>query len=236
MKYQSTYGQYCPLAMSADFLCQRWTMLILREFLEGSSTFNDIGRGVPRMSRTLLSRRLKELIDVGLIQKKSNKNGHQSEYVFTEAGKALGPVVMAMANWGQEWINIEPSINNIDVDLLMWDIRRHTRPLSVLPDPFIVHIFLSDVEDKYANHWLIYEEDNVDLCYIDKEFNVDVYIETTAAKLTKVWMGWENFEQAVKARELIIEGDEKYTSIAKEWLGQSSVSKIKKVKKKLRVV
>ena len=118
MTYQSNYGQYCPLAMSSEFLCQRWTMLILRELLLGSNTFNDISRGVPRMSRTLLSSGLKEMVAIGIISRNKKNNGHV-EYSFTEAGKALEPVIMAMAHWGQKWLEVEPSIEKIDVSLLM---------------------------------------------------------------------------------------------------------------------
>lgn len=229
MKNNSGYGQYCPLAMSAEFLCQRWTMLILRELIFGSHTFNAISRGVPRMSRTLLSNRLKELLQIGILKRTNKIAGGHSEYHFTKAGDALKPLVFQMAEWGQQWLECAPSVENVDVSLLMWDIRRNTVILPELPNPFIVHIFLTDVVDNKADHWLVYEDGEVDLCYIDKDFKTDVKIEVDIKKLTKVWMGWENFDDAVKDGSLHMQGSSKYTSIAQKWLGHSVVAHIGKV-------
>ncbi|MBL4603999.1 MAG: helix-turn-helix transcriptional regulator [Emcibacteraceae bacterium] len=235
MNIKGSYGQYCPLAMSAEFLCQRWTMLILREIIFGSSTFNDIARGVPRMSRTLLSNRLKELVKVGVIDRHERKTGGRIEYKFTKAGEALKPVVFSMGEWGQQWLQSKPSLENIDVNLLMWDIRRNTNPLPQLPDPFIVHIFLTDVPDKKADHWLVYENGEVDLCHIDTGFDVNVTIEVSIQKLTEIWMGWVNFDKAIKDRTMIIEGPNQYTSIARDWLGQSTVAHLAKNAPELQI-
>lgn len=228
------YGQYCPLAMSSEFLCTRWTMLVLRELLFGSTSFNDISRGVPRMSRTLLSNRLKELVTIGILDREE-RSGGQVHYRLTDAGKALEPVVMSMATWGQEWLKIEPSIKNIDVGLLMWDIRRNTRPMPQLPNPFTVEFRLDNVPENKSQHWLVFKDNEVDLCHIDHGFDVDVYIQVSIEKLTKVWMGWENFESAIKQGELKLIGDRKYTDIAVKWLGHSSVAGISKQPIQLRV-
>ena len=235
MNIKGSYGQYCPLAMSAEFLCQRWTMLILREIIFGSNTFNDIARGVPRMSRTLLSNRLKELVEIGVIHRHEKKAGGHIEYNFTKAGEALKPVVFSMGEWGQQWLQAKPSLENIDVNLLMWDIRRNTNPLPQLPDPFIVHIFLTDVPDKKADHWLVYENGEVDLCHIDTGFDVNVTIEVSIQKLTEIWMGWVNFDKAIKDQTMIIEGPNQYTSIARDCLGQSTVAHLAKNAPELQI-
>ena len=223
-----TYGQYCPLAMSAEFLCQRWTILILREIFFGSHSFNDIARGVPRMSRTLLSNRLKELTKIGVIKRSEKKSGNQVIYQFTQAGEALKPVVMSMAEWAQKWLQTEPSLKDIDVGFLMWDIRRNTVPIKELPDPFIVHFYLTDVPDKEADHWLIFEDGEVDLCHVDRDFDVDVTIEVSARDLTATWMGWEDFDKAVSMGQISLHGPERYTKLAKNWLGQSTVANVQK--------
>lgn len=229
------YGQYCPLAMSAEFLCQRWTMLILREIFFGSHTFNDIARGVPRISRTLLSSRLKELAYIGVIERRGKKSGGQVLYILTKAGEALETVVFSMAEWGQKWLQAEPSVEEVDVGLLMWDIRRNTNVLPELPDPFIVHFYLTDVPENMAHHWLVFENKEVDLCHIDRNFNVDVEIEISAQKLTKIWMGWDDFESAISDGEMVIDGSKKYTDITQTWLGKSSVAHIEKVTPSLQV-
>lgn len=119
-KSASLYGQYCPLAMASELLGNRWTMLIIRELLDGSTTFNDIGRGVPTMSRNLLSRRLKELEAAGTVSCRSARRGHKGSYRLTAAGEALGAVVKSMAIWGQEWIDVEPSVQQIDARFLTY--------------------------------------------------------------------------------------------------------------------
>ena len=235
MNSKSQYGQYCPLAMSSEFLCNRWTMLVLRELLFGSTGFNDISRGVPRMSRTLLSHRLKDLVERGVIIRQKKLSGSQIHYKLTEAGRALGPVVFSMANWGQEWLEIEPSLENIDVNFLMWDIRRNAVPMPELPDPFVVEFALEDVVKNKSRHWLVFEDDKVDLCHIDHGFNVDVLISASLKKLTIFWIGWDDADQLIKDGSISFKGNKKYTDIAISWLGHSSVSHIKKCDESLRV-
>jgi DNA-binding HxlR family transcriptional regulator len=231
----TSYGQYCSLAMSAEFLCSRWTMLILRELLFKSSSFNDIARGVPRMSRTLLSKRLKELIEIGVVKRTAVDTGNQADYTLTEAGDALGNVVFSMAKWGQEWLNIEPSVKDVDADLLMWDIRRNVTPISILPKSFVVHFLLTDVPKKKSDRWLVFSKEQVDLCYVDHNFDVDVQIEVSAKTLAKIWMGWASFEEAVLSKQIVLRGPEKFTKIALEWLGRSSLAHIQKQPKPMRV-
>lgn len=235
MKTKSQYGQYCPLAMSSEFLCNRWTMLVLRELLFGSTGFNDISRGVPRMSRTLLSNRLKELIERGIVTRQAKQAGGQIHYKLTEAGLALGPVIFSMAHWGQEWLEIEPSLENVDVGFLMWDIHRNAVLTAELPNPFIVEFFLNNVPDNKSTHWLVFEDGKVDLCHIDHGFDVDVQIDVSVEKLTKVWMGWEDMAEAIKSKKLKLKGLKKYTDIAITWLGQSSVAHIQKRDKSQRI-
>lgn len=231
----NSYGQYCPLAMSVQFLCNRWTLLIFREMLFGSSNFNDISRGVPRMSRTLLSSRLKELVNIGLITRHEKRSNGHVEYNLTESGKALETVVFAIAGWGQEWLETEPSLENLDVDFLMWDIRRNVKQHPDLPDPFIVYFFLTDMQDNHNEYWLVFENNETDLCHINRDFNVDVSIEVSAKKLTKVWMGWDNFEQAVTDKEMQLTGPKQYVHLAQHWLGSSSLAHIKKKEAKYLV-
>lgn len=151
VKYIS-YGQYCPLAMASEILCNRWTILVLRELLFGSTSFNDISRGVPRMSRTLLSKRLKELVQIAVIIKTTNLKG-----------KALESVIIGMAGWGQEWLQTAHSLEDLDPRFLMWDIMRNAKNIEILPNPFIAHIHLSDVEDGLGDYWLVFEDECVDL-------------------------------------------------------------------------
>ncbi len=228
MSSKTIYGQFCPLAMAAEFLCSRWTMLILRELLLGSRSFNDISRGVARMSRTLLSARLKELTERGILIKQSRENIRYSEYQLTKAGEALSSVVFGMADWSQEWLEIEPALENLDADHLFWSIRRSARPHPELPNPFIVHIYLTDQSKEHQNAWLVFKDREVELCIIDHDFEVDVQIEATTRNLTKLYMGWSEFSPAIKNKEVILRGPRCYTDNVQEWLGRSRLANIKK--------
>ncbi len=235
MDSKITYGQFCPLAMASEFLCKRWTLLVLRELLLGSVSFNAISRGVARMSRTLLSNRLKELEERGLVRKVVKSNQRDTKYSLTKSGKSLSTVVFGMADWGQEWLHIEPSLENVDADHLFWSIRRSARPHPDLPSPFVVHIFLSDQPKNRQSCWLLFEDDDVELCIIDHDFEVDVQIEATAKNLVKVYLGWEKFSSAIAKANVILRGPKQYTSLIQKWFGLSRLADIKKQPKELRV-
>src|SRR5512143_3655210 len=119
----ASYQQFCPVAMAAEILCTRWTVVVLRELLAGSTRFNDLRRGVPRMSPALLSQRLKDLEAAGVVRR-SGAGPESGEYHPPPAGLELGPLVMAFGHWGQRWIRSELSLQHLDVQLLMWDMRR----------------------------------------------------------------------------------------------------------------
>ncbi len=235
MSSNISYGQFCPLAMAAEFLCKRWTLLILRELLLGSTSFNDLSRGVARMSRSLLSKRLKELEERGLVLKQIKSNQRQTKYSLTVSGRSLSAVVFGMADWSQEWLEIEPSLENIDADHLFWSIRRSARPHPALPNPFVVQIHLSDQEKSHQNCWLLFEDNKVDLCIVDHGFEVDVQLEATARNMVKIYLGWTDLSKAIKNGEIILHGPSQYTGLVQKWFGLSRLSHIKKQPEDLRV-
>ena len=124
---ESSYNQFCPVAMAAEILCARWTMVLLRELVAGSTRFNELRRGVPRMSPALLSKRLKDLETAGIVvRRRMAGEADLFEYALSNSGRELEPVIMAVGVWGHRWIETEASLRNLDVNLLMWDMRRNT--------------------------------------------------------------------------------------------------------------
>ncbi|CAM5221347.1 hypothetical protein CDEF62S_02144 [Castellaniella defragrans] len=131
---RDSYQQFCPVAMAAEVLCRRWTLLLLRELLLGSVRFNALRRGLPRMSSALLTKRLRELEAAGiLIRSPVSAEIDACEYHLTAAGKELRPIVETVGVWGQRWVTTEATLHHLDADLLMWDVRRRV-DASALPD------------------------------------------------------------------------------------------------------
>ncbi len=217
----SGYKQFCPVAMASETLCTRWTMLILRELLAGSTRFNDLRRGVPRMSPTLLSQRLKELEEVGIVERRAiaNERGVY-EYRLTDSGRELKPVVEAMGIWGQRWIETRLSLKNLDPSLLMWDMRRNFNP-SPLPERRIVIQFLyRSLPEAKRRWWLVIGADgDVDLCWSDPGFEVDLYVSTDLRTMTAILIGATTVQREAGRIELV--GDRALADTMQTWLSLS---------------
>ena len=218
---QPGYRQFCPLAMAAELLCTRWTMVLLRELVAGTTRFNDLRRGVPKMSPTLLAQRLRELEAAGIVERKAVKSEKGVfEYRMTESGKDLRAVVEAMGFWGQKWVEARQSLKNLDPSLLMWDMRRNLNP-KPLPDRRTVIQFLYlELPVSKRFWWLVVEpKGEVDLCWYDPGFDVDLYISTDLRTMTSVWMG---LTTVAKEREkFVFTGDQEIAATMQAWLGLS---------------
>lgn len=226
MPDHGSYGQFCPVAMAAEIFCSRWTALILREMICGSRRFNDLRRGVPRMSPTLLSKRLVEMREAGIIEEVAGKGG--KEYQLTAAGEDLKPIVMALGFWGQRWVESKLSLKNLDPSLLMWDMRRWLDPKPLPKKRCTIAFHFPDVERAQQKFWLVVEPDgNVDLCSSDPGFEVDLFITGSLRAMTAVWMGVTTVKKEVEAGELDIQGDKAIAGTMQAWLGLSPFAKEK---------
>ncbi|WP_270938512.1 winged helix-turn-helix transcriptional regulator [Falsiroseomonas oryzae] len=220
MEERGSYGQFCPVAMAAEVICSRWTVLVLREMLAGSTRFNELRRGVPRMSPALLSKRLKELEKAGIVTAAPNAKGI-TEYRLTPAGEELRSVVFGMGFWGQRWIESQVSLRNLDPTLLMWDMRRNLDPTPLPPRRCTIQFQFPDVAESRRNHWLVVEGRAVDLCSVDPGFEVDLHVVAELRSLTAVWMGLAGLRQEVEARRIELLGDRRVASDMEKWLGLS---------------
>jgi DNA-binding HxlR family transcriptional regulator len=182
-----SYGQYCPLAKGAEVFAERWTPLILRELFRGSTTFNDLHRGVPRMSRSLLSNRLKKLESCGVLERRRKSNG--TYYELTPAGRELGPVVTQLGTWAQRWYRSTFRGSELDVGVLMWDIRCTVNAKALPAIRTIVQFIFSDLPRNSRTWWLVNEDGEVDLCPVDPGHQPELQICTTLRTMTRVWMG-----------------------------------------------
>lgn len=228
----TSYGQFCPVAMAAEVLCTRWTIVLVRELAAGSTRFNDLRRGVPRMSPALLSQRLKDLEAAGIVYRAPvSRESGVFDYRLTRAGQELAPVVEAFGVWGKRWIDGDLSLEKLDVQLLMWDMRRGL-VLDPMPDrKTIVQFRYTDLPADRRSWWLVVEPgDETQLCSVDPGFDVDLYAATDLRTMTAIWMGYDRVTDAVDERRLILTGDDDLTDSIESWLGLSPFAKTASVK------
>lgn len=216
------YGQFCPVALASEVLAERWTPLVIRELLLGSTRFNDLQRGVPRMSSALLARRLKELQFAGIVERHRGEGGG-SEYHLTPAGRELLPVIEKMGLWAQRWLRHKlVDTENLDPDLLMWDIRRTVINQAGPGDRrYVAEFQLSGVPISRRRYWLVFERDHVDLCYKDPGFEVDLFVAANLHVLTEVWLGHITIDQALREERLRLDGARRDVSAFRSWFALS---------------
>jgi DNA-binding HxlR family transcriptional regulator len=222
-----SYGQFCPVAMAAEIICSRWTALVLRELLCGSTRFNDLRRGVPLMSPTLLSKRLKELEEAGVVVAVPTAQSGISEYKLTEAGEELRPVVMSLGIWGQRWVESSLSLKNLDPSLLMWDMRRSLDPTPLPPRRCTVNFLFPGIKSGKNSWWLVIDGGLVDLCSTNPGFEVDLYVRGSLKSMTAVWMGISTVQKEIDAGDIELIGDKDIAQSMQQWLGLSPFAKEK---------
>ena len=222
-----SYGQFCPVAMAAEIVCSRWTALILRELLSGSSRFNDIRRGVPKMSPSLLSKRLKELEAAGVIIALRTSQPGVFDYKLTESGEDLRSVVMAIGFWGQRWVESSLSLRNLDPSLLMWDMRRSLDPTPLPRRRCTINFYFPDVASSKRSWWLVIDPGVIDLCSTDPGFDVDLYVRGSLRSMTAIWMGLSTVQKEVEAKAIELIGGKEVAQSMQQWLGLSPFAKEK---------
>jgi DNA-binding HxlR family transcriptional regulator len=225
------YGQYCPVAMSAEILCTRWTIPLIRELLQGSRRFNELRRGVPRMSPALLTLRLRELETVGIVERRPVKNGTDLyEYALTEAGGSLGEVVEAMGKWGQTWLDEHTALDNASIDHLMWEVRNRARSEAASRTPATINFSVANPDPKAKRDWWLILEAGApaDMCWEDPGREVDLYVNSDLRTLTAIWLGLTTVTEAVACGALELAGDSALGGSMQRWLGLSPVAGIPK--------
>jgi DNA-binding HxlR family transcriptional regulator len=226
-----SYRQFCPVAMAAEILCTRWTVVLLRELIAGSTRFNELRRGVPRMSPALLSQRLKELEGAGIVVRISSASERGVfEYQLTPAGRELGPIVEAFGIWGQRRIEADLSLQHLDAQLLMWDMRRNLNTTPMPAHRSVIQFAFPQLPAAQRLWWLIVDpQEGVDLCSIDPGFDVDLYVSVDLRTMTAIWMGLDTVRAALASRRMILTGNRQLAAAMQGWLGLSPFAKERKL-------
>jgi DNA-binding HxlR family transcriptional regulator len=200
-----TYGQYCPVAKAAEVLGDRWTLLIVRDLIcLRARHFNDLVRGLPGISRSLLAQRLQQLERMGVIERRVGSKGRATEYELTAAGQELQQVIDALLGWGAQWAFGDPDPADLDPVLLLWWMRRGTH-LNRLPPQRVVAQF-DFYGARTGSYWLLLEPSDVSVCLQHPGFDIDLLVTADIAAFYQVWMGRVSFAEAVERKWLQLDG------------------------------
>ncbi|HET9899442.1 MAG TPA: helix-turn-helix domain-containing protein [Streptosporangiaceae bacterium] len=219
----SSYHQFCPVAKAMELLDERWTLLIVRELVTGSEHFNELRRGLPRMSPTLLSRRLHQLTRAGVVDRLDD--GSQVRYVLTPAGRELRPVVEALGAWGTRWIG-ELGDEDLDPKLLLWDMHRNVDRALVPEGRTVVQFRFPDLAASARDWWLVVTGDEVDVCDADPGYPVAVTLIASLRCMTAIWRGDLKWAEAVKSGELEVRGPRALRGAVSGWFTLSPFARV----------
>lgn len=214
------YYQFCPVAKAAEVFAERWTPLLIRELFFGTKRFNDLRRGLPLMSPTLLSNRLKNLEEAGVVYRGKSASGGL-EYRLTEAGEALWPVVESLGAWGKQWIQTEVKHEDLDAGVLMWDIHRRLNIDRLPQRRTLLRFEFVDTPIEQRSFWLVIDQGRVELCFKAPEQHEDLCIRTPLITLTRVWLGDQALDSAIRSNEIELSGDPTLAQEFHCWLALS---------------
>lgn len=217
------YGQYCPFALAAELLCERWTLLVISRIIDGCSRFNEIHRGVPKISATLLSQRLKQLEHAGLIIRQPLENERGHSYELTGAGRDLDPIIMSLAVWGQKWSR-DMEHEDLDPAFLAWSM--HTRlNIEAMPNRRTVMEFaFSGYQKGIFRFWLVVEQGHADMCLKYPGYESDIVVRADILRFIEAWRGFRDLREEVASGHIHLEGPRSIKEAFPNWLLLSALS------------
>ena len=212
-----SYGQFCPIAKAAELFCERWTALIVRNLAAGASRFTDVHRGVPLISPTLLSRRLKQLEAEGIVERRRPEKGRGWSYHLTPAGEEFVPLVGALGVWGQRWTRRELREGEIDLGLLIWGLEWSVKADAFGPKRTVVRLEITDQPSNKRLWWFINENGAVELCVEDPGDDVDLYLAATLPDLIYIYNGDLPLPRALSSGRLEALGEARVRRALIDW-------------------
>lgn len=217
------YCQFCPVAKAAEILCEKWVILVLRELMMGSTRFNDLRRGLPKISPTILSRRLKTLEEQGVIEK-IQIQGTTYDYRLTQSGEELRPLILGFGEWGHRWAKNKINKEDMDAGFLLWDMRRRIKTEYFGNKRVVIHIEFTDQKKNDQYWWMIIDEGEIDLCFEDTGHEPDIVVITELKTMTDIWLGYLPVKTAINNQSLKMYGPAKHIRDITQWLGKSTFS------------
>ena len=223
------FGQFCPVALASEVLTQRWTLLVVRELLAGSTHFNDIRRGVPRISATLLKERLATLEHAEIVERKKTAVGGAYEYVLTNAGRELKAVLTGIGEWGQRWArDIRPE--DLDPGWLVWNVHRRLNAAEMPVGRTVIQIEFIDRAKDGRYFWLVCKSGNVEVCLKHPGYGIDLHVRTTVRVLAESWRGIRSVRDEIRSGSIGLDGKASLRRAFPNWLLLSAYASIPRMR------
>lgn len=226
---QQGFGQFCPVALASEMLTQRWSLLIIRELLAGSTKFSDIRRGVPRISASLLKTRLDTLVHADIVERRRSADRDVDEYHLTKAGRELKPVLTQIGEWGQRWAR-DISPEDLDPGWLVWNIHRRLDTSEMSPGRTVIQIEFADAPRNHRDFWLVHKDGDVEVCLKPPGFPVDLTVRTTVRIMAEVWRGIRDVRKEIRSGSIGLEGRAACRRAFPRWLLLSVYAPIKRMR------
>lgn len=216
------YGQYCPLALATELLCQRWTILVISRLIDGCSTFNEIHRGVPRISPSLLSQRLSELEHAGLVTRHPRKpNGYR--YEITEAGRDLDDIIWKLSVWGQNWAR-DMQDDDLDPAFLAWSMHLRMNGEAMPAGRTVLEFSFSGTPTEFRRFWLVCRDGEIDMCLKYPGFETDLLIQADIREFVDCWRGFSDLRARIRAGRIRLTGRADLRKAFPDWLRLSMLA------------
>ena len=217
------YGQYCPLALAAELLCRRWTLLVVSRLIDGCTTFGEIRAGVPRISPSLLSTRLGELEDAGLVTRQTAGGRHRYRYELTAAGRDLEGIIDQLAIWGQHWAR-DMQMDDLDPGFLAWSMHLRIDSEAMPPGRTVMQFEFSGAPADCRRFWLVHYDGKVDMCLKYPGFETDLLVEADLQRFVEAWRGFRDLRAEIRARRIRLTGRRDLVRGFPDWLKLSALA------------
>ncbi len=216
------YCQFCPVAKAAEILCEKWVILVLRELMMGSTRFGQLRSGLPKISPSILSRRLKTLEEQEIIVRSKKPESSGYEYYLTKSGEELRSIVLGFGAWGHKWAKNKISNDDLDAGFLLWDMRRRLNIEYFQGQRVVMHIEFSEQSSRDRYWWMVVDNNEVDLCFEDTGHEPDITIITTLEVMTNIWLGYDKLETIKRDGKMKIFGSKEHIKNVSQWIGRST--------------
>jgi DNA-binding HxlR family transcriptional regulator len=221
------------VAKATEILGDRWTLLVVREMLGGASGFNELQRGLPGISRSVLVDRMRALERAEVVERRTGPKGRTLEYRLTPAGRDLQPVVQALGEWGATWSFTEPRAEELDPDLLIVWMARHVDRQRLPPNRTVIRF---DFRDPKRRFWMVLEPSEVSVCLQHPGFEIDLEVRVDTAALYRIYLGRAELSGAIRAGQLSMSGPRKLQIGFGEWFTWSAFAPASRALEERRAV